>query len=377
VCGIRGLRASYCALVGALAGCGGSTQGLDAGKHEGSGAFVADGASGSSTTEDGSADPDADSGGAVVPHATLCPNDPPCTSGPCAPVILGDTAQASLAIAVGGGRVYWAYNGSAVYAPTGSVGYLDRCGAGGATIATQQKDPYNVAADENGSCWTNLGETIGGSYQNDGETWCWDGTSASVVASGQKEPWGVAVEGSMVFWANGGDHAAPGQAFSADRVTGSIGAASTASLSPYPPIAADARSVYVAATNGLLAIDQSTGVVTVLVPGNHWRVSAFALDDVNLYYQGGDVDSGSSLSAVPKTGGIATVLTTDCSGQGSQIAADGRYVYCVTSTGIERVPRGGGATENMPVNARNGGLAADAVYVYLGIGGTIQRVQWP
>jgi hypothetical protein len=361
-----------------VAACGGNTQDRAAGEHPDGGAFVADGASGTSATRDGSSGPDADSGEAVMPQAILCPNDPPCTSGPCAPVILGDTAQASLAIAVGGSRVYWVYNGpSAVYAPTGSVGYVDRCGAGTATIATQQKDPYNIAADANGSCWTNLGETIGGNYQDDGETWCWDGTSANLVASGQTSPWGVAVGGSMVFWANGGEQAAAGQAFSAGRVTGSIGAASTASLSPYPPIAADARSVYVAAANGLLAIDRSSGVVTVLVPGNHWRVSAFALDDVNLYYQGSEVDSGSSLAAVPKIGGTATVLTTDCTGQGSQIAADGRYVYCVTSTAIERVPRSGGATESMPMNARNGGLAADAVYVYLGIGGTIQRVQWP
>ena len=243
--------------------------------------------------------------GPPPPPPAPCPNDMGCDAGACPVVALGDATGEVGALAVGGANVYWAYLGTAgVLTGDGVIGYVDRCGAGGTTIATQQTAPYNITADNSGPCWTNLGRTIGGQYQNDGEVVCWSAGGVRTLAKTERtSPWGVAVDSTQVYWANGGD---PGgslmQVFAAARAgSGTTADLYDATFISIPPVAVDADNVYTVGGNQVsqvLAVPKAGGGSAVLAMGS-WTVNAIAADGVSVYFT--DTTSNAVL-AVPRTG---------------------------------------------------------------------------
>jgi hypothetical protein len=313
--------------------------------------------------------------------AGLCPNDTPCGVPPCTTSTLGVASGDGLAVgvAVGGSRVFWLNNGQDVSGATGTVGYVDRCGAGGMPIATMQKDPSSVAADDRGVCWANLGQTLGGDYQNDGEVWCWDGTSATLVASGLSNPGGVVLDGPNVLWASDArTYPTDTQLVIAPRTGGSPTALYTSHYEGGgSSLAVDTRYAYFPNQNQVIAVDLTNGVASLFAQGT-WGFPLLAGNATSVFFQGEPPTlalTPSPLFAVSKATGSMLQLASDCLGR--QIAADDRFAYCLGAQGLERVPVAGGTVEALAAGAAVYSLATDGTYVYFLGGSNVERVASP
>ncbi len=357
----RGDSAWFFGVTAAVLGCGEAMAGSSA--DAGSGGVI----DGASPVHRGGLDAGSPDPPATCPGDTLCDPD----AGPCTPATVSVVAVGVTELAFGGNRVYWASTGSGVYAANGTVGYVDRCGIAESTLATEQGAPYNLAADEQGPCWTDLGSNVDGELLGNGDVSCFLGGGVTQPGGSQMGTWGLAVDGPRVFWADGVTGTGNGDVYSASRDGSDVPSHLAAgAFGAYPGLVLDATTVYVAGGGKLLSIDRNSGAVAVLAQGS-LDGAAIAIDATSVYL----LNTNRDLVAISKAGGAMTVLASGCTG--GAIAADGRYAYCIAGTAVLRAAIGGGAAQTLAVGAGQYAIAADGVYVYVAMGATILRVPSP
>lgn len=329
-------------------------------------------------------DPPPDDAGAVVdssevlpppgPPAVPCPGDVACDAGSCVPVSLGTTqGPFPPAIAVGGENVYWVSTGTAgVLSGDGAAGYLDRCGGGGKTLVSPQNAPYYIAADALGACWANLGRTINGAYQNDGEIVCYSAAGLNVVAKNEQGPGPIVVDALRAFWSNG---EYVGDVRTVHRIGGFTTTLTSLDMTGNYELALDRTTVYVAANTDVVAVPRGGGARTTLTHRTG-PLFAIASDGTRVYFN----DQGTKeILAMPVDGGTATTLATVSSGL-SHLIVNGDSLFYVDGSDVMRIRTDGdgGAPEKLASGVdKYGHFTTDGVYVYYASGPTVWRVRIP
>lgn len=325
--------------------------------------------------------------GAHVPNpgssAEPCPNDPPCDAAPCPTVTIGTASGSGLtvAVAVGGGRVFWANNGSAVYAADGVVGRgplrrqrgHHRHDAQGPRASRSRQQGILLdkrRADERRVLSRRGGGLVLGRYIRDARG---VGTERAVGSRAKWRP---------VYWANtggGGAITSNAQLLSGLRAGGILPpeVVYTAAFSAdgFVSVVVDPQEAYFADENQVTAINLVPGVTGPLAQGP-WGLPLLAGNTASVFVQGNyPTRAPSLLAAVSTTTDSVLQLATDC--MGDQIAADERFAYCISSSGLERVLVGEGTEETLATPAALYGVATDGTYAYFIDGNSIERVRSP
>ena len=346
-------RACFVAIVLHTAACGAFSVSLGEGD-----AAPPRAATDASAPREDTADPD-------VPAA--CPDDPVCTIGACAVVPIGRATGTVRALAVGGDHVYWTYIGTgSPKLDDGAVGVVDRCRAGGATLATKQKAPYHIAADANGACWSNLAPGPSGGA---GQIFCSRGVGAVMLADNEIYPWSIALDADRVYW-TGGDPR---------TLVRSIGRSGGDAVDLYesndrqpPTIAVDATTVYLGGYGKLLALPKEGGAATTLVDGMG-KLLQVAADGARVYYEDPTNDE---IRTMPSGGGPSSLVTRGASQRGSAFHVVGRDLYFGAGGSVWRVAKVGGDGEDLEIQAdQYDAFATDGRYVFYAEEETIYRVR--
>lgn len=274
-------------------------------------------------------------------------------------------------LAPGATLVFWTSVGQGVSAADGKVGLFDGCGKL-FTLADGEAAPYGLAASGNVACWSDLGQTVNGSYAGDGGVKCWIGYLAGKGVVGQvytvdiavsARPGTVAISGDSVFWWRAGTIVrAP--------VTGSapLAAVSTPLSAGFDgaPIAADDAEVFWSDTSGIYAAPVAGGAPRLVTTS---RARTLLLDGADIYFV-----SGKDMLRVPKAGGAPQTVLTGIH-FGNSIAADATNLYFndFDQGASFSVPKTGGQPTPLGSDAAGYALATDAKFVYLG-GGGVRRL---
>lgn len=311
--------------------------------------------------------------GVAPPSSAACTGDTGCAVGSCPVFELGNAVGIVGGLAAGGDRVWWVSGNNVA-----SVGYMDRCGGGGATASTPPGDPANVVADARGACWSVLQTLDAGVGQGDGTIDCFESGSAISLATRRHAPLGIALDDATVFWAEQRGIFDMGGVFSVPRAGGAPSHLADIAFSGEPALTIDHQRVYVGGGGGVLSVPKAGGTLTSLAQGV-WDVRSVVVDDVNVYFS--DVDAPhlsqpGHVLAVPKSGGATRILAAE-DHVGNEIATDGLYVYYVAGRTVRRVPTSGGEAQTLATGAQPYALASDGAYIYFADLTSVFRVRSP
>jgi hypothetical protein len=205
---------------------------------------------------------------------------------------------------------------------------------------------------------------------------------SSVIVTNEKA-WDVAIDGDTLYWTS---TLYPMAGVRKSKRDGSgVVTLHEEMLASFERMAMDATNVYAIDALGgqIVAVPKAGGSATVLVPmGTYSFLGAqgIAVDDANVYFLGLDSMNAGVVGKVPKTGGPATVLVTGAHGVG--LALDAANVYFPTQTGamstLSAVPKAGGmATVLSPNQCNDARIVGTKLYCTQGLGLVVHDLASP
>ena len=237
-------------------------------------------------------------------------------------------------------------------------------------MALAQKAPYDLAVSAAGICWSNLGMTVEGAYNDDGSVRCVAGGVSQQVYDGEDRPYGLVMDATDVYFKTSSP-------FTIRSVRPDGTGPRVVHVGDGEPnmfaMAIDDTHVYWDGVDGPLRVAKQGGEAEQICAGT-WDIRDILVGGERVYFN--DFASGRVLSA-PKAGGAAMTLAT-LGKIGNQMALDNDYVYYLGSGDVYRVAKSGGAAEWLGSGAGQYALAVDDDYIFwVGATGPVTRVRKP
>ena len=279
-----------------------------------------------------------------------------CTASVCDAIKVADPQGSSTApwngfLALGPSNVYFGYAGQ----NAGGVAMVGKDGQDPACIACGQGMPRELTTDSTSVYWVdvNLKELRSALLDGSNVTALWSGQVGTPVA----------VDGSHVFWHDGG-----GNAVMQSDLDGSNAKQVATGQSDVGSIAVHSGSLFWTTQSALMALDLSGGSPTSLATGQTSPRSV-AADASHVYWASGQWGQDEAVQRIPRGGGAIDQLTTPGANGAFALALDGTHLYAADNHGgkIWRIAKAGGNVQPLAVLQPNTfpfDIAVDNVAVY-------------